>query len=455
MNINFKYLREQLLQFKRADCDGRNIILEAAVLEIKNLPHQIQNKESAMDAYKKMSFVATLLNYADALRRIENQDFFDILIDFKMVNLFEKPCFKTLNDYFAFHKTKPQMRLKKPISDIPIKIWQLFRTAQKAQLELTGRLEQFNLDELDILNLPQDQLYPLPIQMMARYENEAVDRIGANKAGQYLFAKKFGAYLLPGGGMVEIDLELNQETFLHKMLDEHLEEENSNLWIKARDYYNQIERNVFLATMIHCIAKHSKLEENLENINIRKQLDAALATGKANAAILADMIRLIDELKAQAHVKKKEEKLLFINSLRAMIQVEPFKLTALYQEAYEFIKSNTAYLKIEQFGDTRVAGGKQFSNCFLMIGEPLEVWFSHKFSGYSTEFGDDLIGFNFEYLTLLQALANFRYVKYSHILIVLANQMLCFEQNTLNFNETWNSGEFQEARKSLINEAHI
>lgn len=454
MSIEFQDLREQLLQFKNADAEARAAILEETARAIDNLPEHVQNKESAVNTYKKMAYAATIINYADALQRIENQDYFDILIDFKMAHLFDEPRFSVLNTYFEFHHKKPQMRLKKPINEIPIKMWQLFREAQKTQLELKGTLHQYRLDELDILNLPQDQLYPLPIQMMGRYENESVDRVSASRSGKYRFAKRFGQYLLPGGGMVEIDLEKSQENLLHKMLDEHLEEEQGNLWIKASDYYNKVARAEFLAVISQCIVRNAKLGIILENPNIREQLEAPLVTEKTNAAIIADLIGVINHLKLSSDPKKKMDQQHSIHWLKATIQVEAFKLTSLYEEAYEFIKSHTISLRIEQFGDTRVMGGKQISNSFLMIGEPLEVWFGAKFPGYDGEFGDDLTGCHVACLTLLQALAQFHLVKYSHILIVLAHQLVGFEWNTLHFDDVWNMKEYHEARKALLMKAH-
>ena len=439
--MKFQDLRQQLLQFRNAHSAGRAAILAETADTIKNLPTQIHDKESAGDAYKRMSYAATLINYADALQRIENQDYFYILIDFKMVHLFDEPRFSVLNNYFEFHHTKPQMRLKKPINKIPIEIWQLFRKAQKVQLELNGTLEHYNLDELDILNLPSDQLYPLPIQMMGHYENESVDRVGATQAGKYRFAKRYGEYLLPGGGMVEIDL------------DEHLEEEHGNLWIKAHHYYNEVKQDEFVAIMGQCIAHHSKLEALLENPYLKGQLEVILLSGKTNSAILVELIDVLNHLKLSSDPKKIGNQQHVINGLKAAIQVEPFKVTALYDDAYQFMKAHSISLRIEQFGDTRVMGGKQISNSFLMMGEPLEDWFSTKFPGYGCEFGDDLIGCHVEYLSLLQALAQFRVIKYSHILIVLAHQIICFEQNALHFDEVWNIKEFQAARKMLLREA--
>ncbi len=454
MRMEFKDLREQLLQFKTADSVGRTAILKDTAHTIKNLPKQIQDKECAGDAYKKMSYAATLINYADALQRMENQDYFDILIEFKMVSLFEESRFTLLNNYFEFHPVKPQMRLKKTISEIPVTIWQLFRIAQKAQLELKGTSGQYNLEELDILNIPSDQLYPLPIQMMARYENESVDRVSASHTGKYRFAKRFGMYLLPGGGMVEINLKKTRKNLLHKMLDEHLEEEHANLWIKAREYYNEVPRHQFLAVISQCIAHHSKVETILENPNISVQIDMFLKTGKTNAAIMADLMGMMTQLKLSSDPKKKENQQQLIKGLKATMQVEPFKLTTLYEKAYKFIKSHTISLKIEQFGDTRAVGGKQISNCFLMTGESLESWFNAKFPGYGCVFGDDLADCHVEHLTLLQALAQFRAVKYSHILIVLAHQIVSFAQNTFQLDAVWDIKEFQDAREALLREAY-
>ncbi len=450
MPIAFQDLRATLLHYKESDTTDRQAILGAIVNDINDLPADVHDKAGAPFVYTKMAYAATLINYADALRRIENQGFFDILIDFKMPAIFNDPRFQALNEFFEFHPTAPQMRLKKSIAEIPASIWHLFRDAQKAELESKGKAHKFNLDELDISNPPRDQLYPLPIQMMGQYENEAVDRISANNAGEYRFAKRFGVYLLPGGGMVDIDLENSQDQLMHKMLDEHLEEEHANLWQKAASEYNELGSDTFIATLRQCIANNTTIEPVLENHALRAQLNEALVTGKPNAEILADIIHLIDEIEISTDAAKKTGQEKLVHELRATLQLEPFKLTRLYEVTYEYIQDHTTHLQIEQFGDTRACGGKQLSNSFLMTGLPLENWFNLAFAEGQCEFGDDLTGSSIEHLTLLQAITQFSRVKFSHVLIALAHQLECFERDTLEFDSVWNNEHYIDARRALM-----
>jgi CheY-like chemotaxis protein len=427
----FQEIRPLLLQYKGASKSARQSCLDAIVNQIKNLPQTITNSTEAIKTCKIMAFAATLINYADALQRIEQQDYFEILIDFRMPEVFSQPPFVELKTYFEFHTTYSQMRLKKPIADIPLLIWQLFRKAQKVQLTIHGLEDIFNIDELDIHNLPHDQLYPLPIQMMAAYNNESVDRINVGSNGKYRFAKRFDYYFLPGGGMVEIHLEKNKDTLTRKLLDEHLEEEQGNLWLKAKTLYNAISKDKFEQTLQRLLTKHKIMLSSFSN--------------KTNAEILTKAIQTIDHLNPMTFEEKKR-----LTELRATIQVELFKLTPLYQQAFNYIEANSTLIQIEQFGDTRACGGKQISNCFLMTGQPLEEWFSEQFQGAECEFADDLTGSKVEHLTLLEALTKFRAIKFSHLLIVLAQEIQCLDKKILDVDKIWQQQEYVNAKHALV-----
>ena len=200
-------LRAELVRFKNATPLDQQKMLKETISSLSALGAAIDGKVQAIEAYRRLAYAATLINYANALRRIQTGEFFDILIDFKMVALFKTEQFAELNDYFEFHAQAPQMKLKQPIAAIPSRIWHLFRDAQKEKLRLENKSDRFHLDELDIdAPPPADQLYPLSIQMLGKYENEAVDRVWGSVNGEYTFAANFGVFLLPGGGMIEIDL---------------------------------------------------------------------------------------------------------------------------------------------------------------------------------------------------------------------------------------------------------
>ncbi len=460
MPIMFHNLREQLIQYKEADGTRRQDIMDAAIREINHLPATVSDNTQAAHIAQIMAYTATLINYGNALHSIEHQDFFDILSDFKMPAMFDKAEFAALKDYFEFHPAPPapKMRLKKPIDEIPTPIWQLFREAQKAQLVAKGTAHKFNLDELDILNPPKDQLYPLPMQMMGKYENGAVDRTSANSRGEYRFSKRNGFYLLPGGGMIEIDLTNTLDIKLYKMLDEHLEEEQANLWTTAAEYYNKIDRKLFIEAMETCIENTPMLEDI--HPNLRSDLLNLISERPllSNAAILADVIEKINPMNFAESIASSDRVTLEtrLANLRAAVQVETFKLTDLYKQAFDHIKSNTIVKQIEQFGDTRACGGKQISYSGLMTGQPLEEWFKEKLSGAEGELGDDLTGSTIERLTLLQALSKFNTIKFSHLLIVLANQLECYHHKTLDINSSWDKQQYDDARIALmIGASHV
>ena len=452
-------LRAELIRFKNANAQEQQRILTTTIASISELGLSIKGRAEAIDAYHRLAYAATIINYANALRRIQTGEFFDILIDFKMVALFKDARFVALNEYFEFHPQAPQMKLKRPIAEIPSKIWHLFRDAQHEKLKLDGRAHLFNLEELDIdAPAPADQLYPLPIQMCGKYLNEAVDRVWGSAKGEYAFAANFGVFLLPGGGMIEIDVEKSLDKILLKMLDEHVEEQHANLWYKAADNFDEIGQGQFLAALRHCTLENKKVKPEY-NEEIALALDVP-GTGASNADIMGNVVIVIDELiksvsdritplispvdKAKLEGEKRE-----LNVLRATVQLDAFKLTKMYSHFANYIREHSTAVKIEQLGDTRACGGKQTSNSYLMFGDDLLEVFKREFKGEEAEAGDDIRGSKIARMSLLKALEQFSKVKFSHLLIVLAHQVECLERNIMRFEDVWSNDEFNAARDTL------
>ena len=106
----FTDLREKLLHYKNADAINQQAILTDAIISLSDLGENIEGNAQAINAYQKLVYAATIINYAKTLRRIQNCGFFDIPYHFMMVDLFATEKFSELNQYFEFHKTASQMR---------------------------------------------------------------------------------------------------------------------------------------------------------------------------------------------------------------------------------------------------------------------------------------------------------------------------------------------------------
>lgn len=439
--ILYTDLRADLVEFRKASGKEQQRILRAAMGSIYELGENIQSKEDAIEAYRRLAYTATLVNYADALYRIDHQQFFDILIDYKMPEVLDNPRFAELKNYFELHASAPQMRLLKPRQDIPMPIWKLFREAQQEKLRIKGTADKFKLDELDIDHLPDDQLYPLPIQMFGAYNNEAVDRVWGTEDGQYSFANPYGVFLLPGGGMIEINLGKTMEKILQKMLDEHFEEQHGNLWVKATRHYNAVPTDLCIEALKKCFVSNKNLTK------YKDKLDLVLLVpdeGTTNANMVADAVCLIDSLIAENPADKK-----LLLELRASVQVEPLKPSPFYVAAVKFISDSSLHVRIEQFGDTRACGGKQLSNSYLMFGNDLLEFIRMGCGGEEAQAGDDITGSKFVHMSLLKAIELHPKVKFSHLLILLAHQIESLERGVMMFQNVWKNEEFLSARDAL------
>jgi hypothetical protein len=443
----FPELREILVQFRKSSPTERRKLLAEWQENISNLPTSIYTEGEARQAYTRMAYAATLTNYANALWRIEHREYFDILIDFySLPSTINEDLnkFGMLNNFFEFHPSQPQVRLTKPLSEISEDIWNLFTEAQKAHLR--GRSRLFNLDDIKDHD-HSDQLYPLP-QMFGKYNNEAVDRVFAQK-GKIRFAFKFGAYQLPGGGMVEIDKVKNEpEMYIRKMLDEHLEEEHGQLYL-AVDIYNGLESNNFKDKILEQLVD-KKYGQLFAGSNLQNQLIEVLSSENSNSEMLKGLIKLLDDFKCSDSPQEMNLQKRLIRELKAGLQVETFKLHGVYQEAVEYLKESTTSFSIEQVGDVRAWGGKQTSIAFILRGgQSLQDWLREKLGVDTHKFADDLKGAQAQDLTLLEALAKFRSIRFSHILIALAHHLECFKKNTLEFDKVWDSTQYRDAKGAL------
>ncbi len=455
----FTDIGPMLIQYKEANTHGRCAMMQDKIAGIKKLSGQVTHQTQAKTHYKVIAYAATFINYADVLHRIEHQQYFDILFDF-----YDMEMDKQLNSWFEFGKTPGQMRLKHPIHEYTPEIWKKFRAAQKVHLEKTNKSHLFNLDELDIDCPPTAQLYPIQIQMGGKLKNEAVDRIHVDTQGRIRFAQHHGSYLLPGGGMIEITNSAKIDDLQRKMLEEHLEEEHANLYIKAAQSYDDLTQHDFNAALINAFL--SKQAQSLSS-ELNDWLREQIFTQESNATRLQRIINKLDhqieEIKSTMdassgkHSKERQLKnqhtLKSLIELRAIVQVETFKLTLLFAEALHYIKRHTVCVDIQQYLDTRVLGGSQISHSFIMKGQPLEEWFAAKFNGIDGEFGDDISGSAIERLTLLDALSKFRKIKFSHILIGLAAYEKCLDNGTLRVENIWNETQFEDVRHVMLKEA--
>lgn len=429
----FRDIEPILLHYKNANDPTRKSMVLDAIAGVKKLSGKVTSKAAAKKHYKVLCYATTLMNYADVLQRIEHQQFFDILIDFYKMDLNAD-----LHDWFEFG-SPVQMKLKKPISEYTPEIWEKFRTAQKAHLKKTNKELIFDLDQLDIHHPPVKQLYPIQIQMLGKLFNEAVDRISINTQGQIRFVKHFGHYLLPGGGMLEINTPSRIEL---KMLKEHLEEEHANLHVKAKVLYNALNKNQFNTQLFNVL--ESKQTQLLPHSFLEELKTIARGKG-TNGDRLHKIVLAID---AQREIIREDQAKKTLVELRAQVQVQTFALTPLFAESFEYIKVNTKQVDIQQYIDTRAAGGVQMSHTFIMT-QPLEDWFKEKFHGVEGEFGDDISGSEVERLTLLQAIALFRKIRFSHLLIGLAAYNEALDNHTLQIEHVWSDEQFNAALQSI------
>lgn len=459
VSADHQALRSELLSYRKANTEQRKQMIVAWKQKVAQLPDDIKTTSDALDAYITMANASQMIQYADIINRMENQQWFNIMFDFVgLEKTFKKDEFKLLGDHFEIQMTNGRptgsMRCKTPLNDITPQIWELFRNAQEDLLKQNGKSATFDLHQLDISKVAEDQLYPICIQGMGAEKNHAVDRTSINEKGQYRFAESFGLFLSPGGGMISIqDLPLDSskvETKLKQMIDEHLEEEHGNLYLKASLFFDQIDAQVFRDKINIIINNFFEVKDNNPaKINHPKLLQTLRTliqteTDKSNHAKLSKLINEIDLVLRSPDLREKKE----LYSLKASLQVETFKLTKGYSQAVIFTKANSVEVELEQYLDTRALGGKQIGHAFVM-SKSLERFFAELFNNDELCFADDLTGSNAKHFTLLELLARTRDIKFSHIAIPLAHTEIFFQNEPSSLDMVWNLKDYHLARTML------
>ena len=474
MPVLFTDLTDKLLEYKNAGPKARQAILDAAIKSVSSLPATITDAKQAAKAYKTMAYASQIIKYSDNLRKIENQEPFEILFDFAgMGDLFTsgnpkfQEQFAPLAAFFKFgtkeEKNLGTMRLLKPHADIPPAIWKLFQDAQLVLMAPKG--DKFKLTELDIFNPPANQLFPLP-QFMGALKNKAVDRVCPNANGEFAVAKNFkGELQSAGGGMVEIDLVKSLDSHLHKALDEHLEEEHGELFKSAAAQYDELLESEFLAKITACINLEGKdkdgrpapkLAELPQFVAFKARLDLVIqdalthvgADEYTNAKVLNRLIDVIDNYPLEGSDNDQAMQKKLIHELKAMVQVETIKLHPLYEQAFKFMKDNAKMVEIDQVNDLRRGGGEQTAYTFLMT-KPIEGFFASK-GIHGNKLADDMTGGKYVRQTMLTLLSNFDKVRFSHIMTFLASQLDCLLNKTLDFATVWKNDQFNEAKGKII-----
>jgi len=455
-------LRQELLSYRIADATQRVQIINQWKQKVAKLPKHIKNQKDAMNAYITMANASQMIQYADNIDKMENQKYFGIMFDFVGLHeLFKEEQYKGLADYFeiqmAGSNPLPNMKFKTSPKAISHEIWKLFKDAQQDLLKRNGKEQLFNLDMLDITKVMDDQLYPIQIQGMGADVNHAVDRTSSSPDGKYPFAHNFGFFLSPGGGMITIDQlkDINIAILpkIKQMLNEHLEEEHGNLYLKAKEMYIAIDRSLFEKRLGEVLTSTfnppSDKKALIVNQVLFNKLKESFANGIEkldNQVLLRNMILKIDDaLNKETDTTKRKA----LYQLRASLQVETFALTELYQEAVQYIVDNHEIVELEQYLDTRALGGKQIGHAFILTGQPLENWFGEKIGNYELQYADDLTGSKTKQLTLLELLARTRNIKFSHIALPLAHTEAAFNKGALTFKKVWNNKEYQLAKIML------
>lgn len=404
----------------------------------------IRTLEDYENLLKQLVSVSTLISYAEILDKMENQDFFEILPDF-----YRMPLSQELSQYFEFG-TDTNMRLLKNLQSISLEIYNQFRQAQYEHLRLIGKQDYFHLDELNIEHPPQQQWYPIQIQMFARLKNQAVDRVQMDKNGFFRLAKRHTKLVLPGGGMLEPNLEPSKQVKLEKMLEEHVEEQQSNFYVTGKLFIDAIPSQDFLEQCLMELT--SQAYEYLNQLHLDEQcsvmmeLKAKVMLPALNSLRLKAMVDILDNclLDSSNHMFRR-----VILQLRARLQWVCFKMSSLYSESLQLVQHHSVMMQIPMFLDCRVLGGFQFSNTFLQRGELLEDWFKQKLGNKSGLLGDDLAGSSYVHYHIWQAFQHYRQIP--HLLNLVVYQILMLNgPDGAQYLEKWHKKQYLSAIQVIL-----
>ena len=347
----FQDIEKSIINYKISTLEQRIFILrQISLLLSKKIDNTMKTLTDVDDLLKQLVSASTLLCYAEILDKMENKGFFEILPDF-----YQMPLSQELSQYFEFG-SDTNMRLLKAPQCIPLETYKQFRQAQNEHLSLIGKQQRFHLQELDIEHPPQQQWYPIQIQMFACLKNQAVDRVQMDKKGFFKLAKRHGKLVLPGGGMLESHLQHSKQVKLEKMLEEYVEEQQSNFYMTGQSYIDAIPAQNFLQQCLIELHKH-----NDEQFPLKMGLKEKLVLPGSNSERLKAMVNMLDSCLLDC---SKHEWRRLIHQLRSCLQWCSFKMSSLYLESLQWVQQHSIMVQIPMFLDCRVLGGFQFSNSF-------------------------------------------------------------------------------------------
>jgi hypothetical protein len=445
--------RSELLAYRKADRDERGNIVQRWKTKVRELP-QTPDANNIAEVNMTLAQASQMIKYAESLNRFENEGILDFLFDYgTMGDLFssvkdDEIKFAELANYFDILPNHGNytagLRIKSAYWVLSTteknRICLLFQDAQKVLRKGKKPVFEF-VDPIDITL--DEALYPIQIQGLGKLANEAVDRVyTANKRGQLPIAQnKGGKFQLAGGGMLSPD---RVEKIIEKTLEEHLEEEHANLWLKACTHYDNLDQQKFSKALnILILEEHDdQLPDNVGK-SFRESIKKGSDSKLSNSKILSELIKLIDKsLNKETDLTKKT----YLHTLRASAQVQTFKLTRLFKEAVEFMTRNSQTELMEQWLEERALGGTQLSHALFLYTVSLENFFAEAFPSYGTQFGDDLRGAKKKNFDLFELIARAPESRFSHIMLEAEYMKQAYEKKHLNFSDVFNQDNYNVAR---------
>lgn len=136
-------------EYKKAGSAARSKMLDDAIQQMKRLHRWWNDSEEKANIYNTMVEISQLINYAHHTQLIETQQSFAIAFDTKPL----LPLLKENNAYFEIPE-RGQLRLKKPIAEIPSQVWTQLRAAQQSYLGGVFQKHSSTMDVYDILTPP-------------------------------------------------------------------------------------------------------------------------------------------------------------------------------------------------------------------------------------------------------------------------------------------------------------
>ncbi len=443
-------IKQKMLAFRDASPEDRTSQLSHAHDAIKSIQskysddpaaNQLPLSERLVDEARLVS-ISNFLRYADTLYKLEEGlDKVPFQMDFVMTNTIYKEYkpgevnlhpewerFAELKKYIAF-PGGPFIKLLKPLREIPQEIFVLFQEAQRAHLTATHKSHIYNLTLDPTAAIPEDQLYPVAIQSFGSLKNKAVDSPQVDANGRVRFLESFGAFLVPGGGQLEVNL--TEQDIAPKFLEETLEEQFAEFYLNQRaiEVFNALDPRLFDDTILGII---SEAPENIRAFCAQFQQRQDSHT---HAQILSFMIRTIDGRIAglsDKTVEEKEEKRA-LNELRADLQVQVFKKTDLFQAILAECKENIVVIPVEQLNDTRGMACSQVAyTAITRPGFSIVDIIKRRFVGLQEKAGSDVAGAqSFQYFSPLEAVQRTGQVKFSHDLSAYAASLVCRDKDYL------------------------